>query len=131
MSDQYAGKKGSVWFIKPTEKATVFDFTDEGTRDRVAQRAFKDYEAGRNTPPEIDGLFEEYGQDAGIEKLKGELDLPDIVDTAGWFDNNSFNTWLYDAFEVDFVTVSSGAIVVNPDWKSGIFKAVKARGTLR
>ena len=112
VAKQYAGKKGSVHYIRPTSKANILDFNDPSIREKVVDRYLKDVESGLG-PVGSDELIERVGLEKAREKLLDEINPKDIVDSAGLFDDSAFNYWLWERFEPDFAITNDGAIALN------------------
>jgi 8-oxo-dGTP pyrophosphatase MutT (NUDIX family) len=133
VSHQYAGSKGSVWYLRPKADARTLDLsgTSSGDIGRVADAAVEDYESGKlpwaddfDNSRDLRGLSREEKADALREVVEESFSPGNIVDSAGAYDNPDWTKWLKKRFKVDFVHVPDGSVTINPK----AVEAVKVRG---
>jgi hypothetical protein len=117
VAEQYAGRNGSIWAIRPSERSRVLDFESIETPDarRVGAAALRDYRAGKL--PFADDLSwmgpRPSGRDLSID-IRNQFSPDRIVDSAQAFDNPTWLEWLYGRFEPDLVRVPNGAVAFGP-----------------
>jgi lambda family phage portal protein len=123
VSEQYAGQDGSEWMITPSKNASIADMADEEIAQQIASKFLQAYKNGELSP-ELDDIAASIRED-DIESFLEELNPDDIVDSAKMWDSREFCAWVYDTIGIDFVTVDSGAIVLN----KGAIESEKAAGS--
>lgn len=117
VAEQYAGKEGSIWLIKPSSKSIVFDATKNINLKKIKDKIIELYENG-NLNVEIVRLIEQFGDDEEIinntiNNLIEEINPIDIVNSAGVWDNTDFVEWWINTFNYDFIITNNGAIVID------------------
>jgi hypothetical protein len=112
VAEQYAGKNGSVHYLKPKAGAKVLDMTDAGEREKLAGKLWKDYEQG-NAPPDFDKFVSREGEGGAKSMLEKELNPSNIVDSAGFFDNSAYNSWISEKTGASWIKTQDGAIVLD------------------
>lgn len=126
VAKQYGrGKGGSIWMIKPGDDAEIFDSTNKKNRDEIGREFIKDYQNG-NLPPNLEyyiHLILQYEKEGNliekpiesitqddIDTLTKDLNPPNIVTSAGWWDNPELVNWFTDKHpEIDFIVTDDGA----------------------
>lgn len=118
VAEQYAGKKGSQWMLAPKDEESVMDLTDESVRSKIIGKLSSEYSSGKlgNGFPEVRDLIESQGDDDDsvakvLSDLGESLNPENIVDSAGWHDNQDLVYWLYERFNPGMVQTNDGAVV--------------------
>lgn len=120
VADYYAGKRGSIWAIKPKENAKILDATDDKQIDRIIKKLKDEYENGGdldnyNLRQEIKDSIRDGGEAATWKGVRESLQPRDIVDSEGYYGHPDFMAWLGDNFGYDFVITNRGGVVYNPE----------------
>lgn len=117
VAEQYAGKNGTTWAIKPKPDAKIFDANNKSNVNNVIEKLKDDYENGR-LQSEIIDILEQNGED-GVDEilssLADEMNPKDIVDSAGFWDNPELVEWFVNRTNYSFVQTNNGAVVSNLD----------------
>jgi hypothetical protein len=103
VAEQYAGDEGSMWMIKPSRDAKIFDATDDKQVASLWDKFNADYDKGR-LQPDLEGMVQDYREagDDGFEKFRAEVNPPNIVDTAANYDSQAFVSWMNESAGYDF-----------------------------
>ena len=115
---RHAGADGTVWALRPREDAKVVDLRDETVRAGIAERLVADAEAGRlSAAAEADVMraVRMYGREGAAERFADELNPRDIVDTAGFHDNEALTEWFSESYAPDAARTDNGLIAYNLD----------------
>lgn len=118
VTEQYAGKRGSMWMIRVSEGANVLDFNDSEITRKVAEKLIKEHQEGVMSYAGLEAIIKDFidangSDDEAIEKLADELNPKDIVDSAGFFDDKDFPKWLWDTYEPAMAITEDGAVVID------------------
>ena len=107
IADQYAGKKGSKWLVKPSEDAVILDATNEQDIQKIIDQAIKDDQEG--VLPFSDTIEIAYGVERGelteeqiAEFVRDSFAPANIVDSAEAYDMPEAVEWLYNKMGVIF-----------------------------
>lgn len=116
VADQYAGRTGSKWLIRPTGDASELDLSDSDTTDmdRVVSAALDDFDRGRlSWLDDLEGALGRDADESDVEDaVRSEFAPDDIVDTAKAYDNQAMSEWLAYRFDYpSFVKTPDGAVV--------------------
>lgn len=118
VTEQYAGKRGSMWMIRASDNATVLDFNDDEITRKIAEKLIKEHENGVMSYAGLESTIGYFidangSDDDAIEKLAEELNPVDIVNSAGFFDDQDFPKWLWDNYEPAMAITADGAVVID------------------
>lgn len=120
VADQYAGKNGSRWLIKPNPD-DIIDMTDEKVSNEIAEKFFEDFKNG-NLSPSNDEIASLVLRNAGddIERAKSilveEMNPLNIVESAGAWDTPEFPNWISETTGKTFAKTRNGAIAIDPSF---------------
>lgn len=108
VADSYAGKSGSVWFLRPKSTAKLLDFSsaDSPDLDEIIELLQKDIDRGLGPS----GL-----SDDNAESYRASFSPENLVNSAGAFDDIELVQWLINRADADVVIVDGGAIALNVD----------------
>ncbi len=116
VAEQYAGSKGSVWYLKKPDPKKTLDCTSQDSPgvEKIKIAMKEDFESG-SLPSEIEEFIanvkaesDEYGEaisnDEAIDKFVDSNFVPDdLVDSAAAYDNEAVISWLWEKFEAEFI----------------------------
>lgn len=113
--EQYAGKNGSGWAIRPKDGAKVLDLTADSPQIRkIAQQMMADYRSGR-LPHDMEQMLPPNPAVADFHKAALEFSPNRIVESAQAFDSVPMVNWLYERRSPDFVRTPDGAVAMHAD----------------
>lgn len=120
VAEQYAGDDGSEWMLRPNADAKILSSSDTSAVQDLVQKLRDDYENGALTP-HLDSLIQSADED--WDRIAEDFNPPNLVDSAGWYDDRDMCGWIYDRMGIDAISVEDGeaAVILNRD----AFKAVK------
>lgn len=119
VADQYAGKTGSKWLIKPKEGAKVLDLSDQDgiAMDALVEKAKEQLRQGKFSKEitrDIEGATWEKLNEESLEKAIRESFSPENVISEGRaYDAPTWIKWLRSNFGADYVKLSNGSVVLN------------------
>lgn len=115
IADQYAGKSGSKWLIRPKDSAKIFDMTDHDVLKMVVDRFMSDYEDG-NLPSSLDDFVNsDYSDEENRDRISSSFNPDDIVSSAEAYDVPAAASWIYGTFGAEFIITNDGAVVIDID----------------
>jgi hypothetical protein len=121
VAEQYSGKNknkpGSMWMVKPKSDAKILDMGDNSQVEELATQLKADFEDGNLAQyPDIEEIVANNAEDeSSWEQLVSELNPPDIVDSAGFFDVPGFTGWLLHEKGYGFVLTNDGAVCLDTE----------------